>query len=394
MMPNQLFSRVEENKHVIYRILGIKFSVKNSKFYKQFKDAIKIQNVYDFTELKNAKKLILFLIPSPDSAMINGGIMSIFSLCEESRRINKDALCIISTPPHCKYTYAKNDKFLNNENIYRFSQIVDNANNLDEMILHIPEYSADDFYNTQDEKDIEFLKSIKNLHINIMNQNIELMPEPEKLKDLYKLTNNITQTIAHDRYATQEVCDKWQIPTHLFSAYWDMTAYKTYPFEEKEKIIVLSPDWNEHKERIVEKLEKELPDWKLVTVNNMTYTEYMDLISRAFFTITFGEGFDGYFLQPPVVGSIGFGVYNNQFFPSENWLNFDNVFKSYDEMFENIVGIIKQLQSDKESYLLLSKQVKAEHDKLYSYDKFHNNLKRFYDKNYDFVPLQNATIQK
>ena len=72
------------------------------------------------------------------------------------------------------------------------------------MILHIPEYYADDFYNDLTEKDIEFLKSIKKLHINIMNQNIELMPEPEKLKDLYKLTNNITQTIAHDRYATQE----------------------------------------------------------------------------------------------------------------------------------------------------------------------------------------------
>ena len=394
MLQNKLFSKTIENNHITYRILGIKFSVKNSNCYKQFKDAIKIQDAYDLTELKNTKKLILFLIPSPDSAMINGGIMSIFSLCEESRRINDAALCIISTPPHCKYTYAKNDKFLNDENIYRFSQIIDNANNLDEMILHIPEYYADNFYNDLTEKDIEFLKSIKKLHINIMNQNIELMPEPEKLKDLYKLTNNITQTIAHDRYATQEVCDKWQIPTHLFSVNIDLTKYKAYPFDEKEKIIVLSPDWNEHKERIIEKLEKKLPDWKLITVNNMTFTEYMDLISRAFFTITFGEGFDGYFLQPPVVESIGFAVYNNEFFPSENWLKFDNVFKSYDEMHENIVGIIKQLQSDRESYLSLSKQVKTEHDKLYSYEKFHSNLKRFYNKDYDFVPVQNAKIQK
>ena len=250
MLQNKLFSKTIENNHITYRILGIKFSVKNSKFYKQFKDAIKIQDAYDLTKLKNTKKLILFLIPSPDSAMINGEIMSIFSLCEESRRINNDALCIISTPPHCKYTYAKNDKFLNNENIYRFSQVVDNTNNLDEMILHIPEYYADDFYNDLTEKDIEFLKSIKKLHINIMNQNIELMPEPEMLKDLYKLTNNITQTIAHDRYATQEVCDKWQIPTHLFSGNIDLSRYKACEFEEKEKIIVLSPDRNEYKERI------------------------------------------------------------------------------------------------------------------------------------------------
>ncbi len=71
------------------------------------------------------------------------------------------------------------------EDIYRFSQIVDNAKNLDEMILHIPDYYADDFYKELKKKDIKFLKSIKNLHINIMNQNIELMPEPEQLKDLY-----------------------------------------------------------------------------------------------------------------------------------------------------------------------------------------------------------------
>ena len=133
MLQNKLFSKTVENKHIIYRILGIKFSVKNTNFYKQFKDAIKIQDAYDLTELKNTKKLILFLIPSPDSAMINGGIMSIFSLCETSREINPDATCIISTFPNKKYTYAKNDKFLNNESIYRFSQIVDNAKNLEEM---------------------------------------------------------------------------------------------------------------------------------------------------------------------------------------------------------------------------------------------------------------------
>lgn len=386
MSQNKLFSKTEENKHIIYRILGLKFSVKNSKFYKQFKDAIKIQDAYDLTELKNTKKLILFLIPSPDSAMINGGIMSIFSLCEESRRINDDALCIISTSPHCKYTYAKNDKFLNNENIYRFSQIVDNANNLEEMILHIPEYYADDFYNDLTEKDIEFLKSIKKLHINIMNQNIELMPEPEKLKDLYKLTNNITQTIAHDRYATQEVCNKWHMPTHLFSVNIDLSKYKTYSFEEKEKIIVLSPDWNEHKEKIVEKLEKELPDWKLITVNNMTFTEYMDLISRAFFTITFGEGMDGYFTQPQYVNSMGFAAYNDDFFPSNEWQNLKNLYLSYDDMYENIVSDIKRYSRNKKEYMEIVTKLFNTHSDMYQRSKFKDNLKNFYIKKYDYLP--------
>lgn len=384
-MINKIFSKEEKNKHIIYKILGLKFKFRNLKYYKQFIDAVKIQDAYDLTNLNNAKKLILFLIPSPDECVINGGIMSIFSLCETSREINPDATCIISTFPNKKYTYAKNDKFLNNESIYRFSQIVDNAKNLEEMILHIPEYYADDFYNDLTERDIEYLKSIKNLHINIMNQNIELMPEPEKLRDLYKLTNNITQTLAHDRYATQEVCDKWQIPTHLFSVNIDLGKYKSYSFEEKEEIIVLSPDCNENKEKIVKKLEKELPDWKLITVNNMTFTEYMDLISRAFFTITFGEGMDGYFGQPQYVNSVGFAVYNDEFFPNNNWKNFENVYTSYDEMYENIVADVKKYSQNKEKYEKIIKDFINENSKLYQISKFYDNLKRFYKKEYDFI---------
>ena len=384
-MINKIFSKEEKNKHIIYKILGLKFKFRNLKYYKQFIDAVKIQDAYDLTNLNNAKKLILFLIPSPDECVINGGIMSIFSLCETSREINPDATCIISTFPNKKYTYAKNDKFLNNESIYRFSQIVDNAKNLEEMILHIPEYYADDFYNDLTERDIEYLKSIKNLHINIMNQNIELMPEPEKLRDLYKLTNNITQTLAHDRYATQEVCDKWQIPTHLFSVNIDLGKYKSYSFEEKEEIIVLSPDCNENKEKIVKKLEKELPDWKLITVNNMTFTEYMDLISRAFFTITFGEGMDGYFGQPQYVNSVGFAVYNDEFFPNNNWKNFENVYTSYVEMYENIVADVKKYSQNKEKYEKIIKDFINENSKLYQISKFYDNLKRFYKKEYDFI---------
>ena len=54
-------------------------------------------------------------------------------------------------------------------------------------------------------------------------------------KNLYKLTKNITQTLAHDRYATQEICNKWKMPTHLFSVNIDLSKYKNFTFEEKGK---------------------------------------------------------------------------------------------------------------------------------------------------------------
>ena len=53
---------------------------------------------------------------------------------------------------------------------------------------------------------------------------------------------------------------------------------------------------------------------------------YMDYIAKAMFVISFGEGFDGYFIQPCLVGSVGIAVYNERFFPDSSWKELDNVY--------------------------------------------------------------------
>lgn len=388
----KLFSREVVEKHIIYRVFGIKFSVRNPNFVDKFKieteNAVKIQDNYDLTPLKLAKKLILFLTPS--QLKICGGVMSIYSLCEASRSLMTESLCILSTYPNDGYTYANNDRFLNNEQIYRFSQIVDNCKNLEELIIHIPEYYSKRFYKHLKRKDIRFLKSIKNLQLNILNQNIELMPEPKKIANLYKLTKNITQTIAHDRYATQEVCDKWQIPTHLFSVNIDMSKYKSYTFEEKDKIIVLSPDKHDMKKSIVEKIECAFPDWEIITVSEMSFTQYMNLIGRGYFTVTFGEGMDGYFNQPLYVGGLGFAVYNDNFFPNESWKNLKNVYSSYEEMSEKICDDLKELSTNKDLYYQTIQEHMQKINEIYRVRNYVSNIERFYKKEYDFVPHYKA----
>ena len=307
----------------------------------------------------------------------------IFSICKYSREICPDAQCVITTFPS-KVTYAHNTFFKNDEKIYRWEQIVNNAKNVKELIIHIPEYFSDKFSTALPNKDFKFLKQIENVQINILNQNIELMPEPEKIKGLYKITNNVTQTIAHDRYATQEVCDKWQIPTHFLSVHIDTSGYRSYAFEEKQKIIVLSPDEAPYKEAIVKKLKQELPDFKLITVENMPFDEYMDLIAKAYFTISFGEGFDGYFLLPPLVGSIGIAVYNENFFPNEHWQEIPVVYKNYENMLDKIIPDIKFYLLQKDDYKSLSQTILLKINNLYNFDKYQENLKKFYKKNYTF----------
>lgn len=396
--PYKLFTKTITPQRITYKILGISFSFKYNLlklFKEETQHSIKLQNNYDLSTIKSTKAMILFLIPPQDKGKISGGLMSIFSLCETSRKINGDTVCIISTYPNSQYTYAHNDYFLNNEDIYRFEQIVDNATNLEKLILHIPEYYVKDFYKNLQKKDIDFLKSIHHLHINILNQNIELMPEPSELSSLYKLSSNITQTIAHNRYATQEICDKYQIPTHLFSVHIDLSLYKAYTFEEKRKIIAISPDNNKHKAKILKKLAKELSDWQIVIIENITFAQYMDLISRAYFTITFGEGMDGYFIQPFYVNSIGFAVYNDTFFPNKQFKDLVNVYNSYDEMYQRIVDDIKYYSNNKKQYEHIIQKSINIITKIYRKSHFEDNLKRFYEKKYDFTSKinQKDTIQ-
>ncbi len=378
-MLSKLFSYKKDEKNIVLRIFGIKYSRKNPELTQK---SIKVQDLYDLTALQQAQKLIVFLIPN--IKMMTGGIQSIYSICKYSREICPDALCLISTHPG-KFTYSHNDFFKNDEQIFRWEQIIENAKNAKEIIIHVPEYFAGKLYKSLKKADIKFLKGIENLQINIINQNIELMPAPAEIKDLFKLTNNITQTIGHHRYATQEVCDKWQIPAHFLSVHIDLSGYKSYPFEEKEKIIVLSPDNAPYKEAVIEKLKNELPDFKLVTVENMTFGEYMDLIARAYFVISFGEGFDGYFNQPEYVGSLGFAVYNDVFFPNQSWSKLNNVYNSAEEMLKKLGFDLINLLNNQNLYYQTLTQKKERLDKLYSSQILKENLIKFYNHNYEYL---------
>lgn len=388
---HRLFKFIVNREAVILYILGIRIKIKSKSLSKllckeiwaEYDKILNAQKNYDLKELKNAQKIILFIAELDG---INGGIMSFFSLLECSRKLNKDAFCLLSTVPNTQNIFSAYSYYPNDEQIWRFDQVVSNAKNCKHFILHIPEYYVPKFCKVLNKKDKKFISQIPNLHINILNQNIELMPPPQDIQGLFEFSKNVTQSLAFDKNANQEVCDKWGIPSHLFSVNIDISRFKAYDFKEKQKIIVLSPDKNPYRKNIINKLAKELPQWSLVVVENMKFTDYMDLISRAFFTITFGEGFDGYFIQPHYVNSVGFAVYNELFFPSKEWLKFENVYESYEQMEDKIVADIKRLSLNNLAYNELIAANLKEHKKLYFLSKFEDNLARFYEGKYDFMP--------
>lgn len=332
------------------------------------------------------KGLIIFLIPPQE--VISGGIMSIFSLAEESRKLksihNSDVF--VSVYPGAE-SYKKNHLFTNSEKIYEFDRLLATHNDIDKLLIHIPEYEVADILPSLIER-INIFPS--ELQINILNQNIEHMPSQEVVAELYKITPNITQTVAHQRYASQDIADAYLIPTHLLTVYLDQSQYIQKDFDKKEKLILYSPDDNSHKTKVLRELAENLSEYEFLEINNVTYSQYKKLIAKAAYTITFGEGFDGYFIEPAFSGSIPIAVYNDTFFPSMEYKKFPNVFTSYDGLSKSASSVIKGL--DKAKYNSLNSSLAEELAKTYSRNVYVKNIQLFYERKYTFKPSSSALL--
>ncbi len=310
-----------------------------------------IQDSYDLTELRNTKKLSIFLIPKENS--ISGGIMSIFNICSFSREIDSKMVSILVTYPGST-TYSKNTNFDNDEKIYRFSQVIDNANNIEELFIHLPEVYASKFYSKLTKKQILRLKSVSKVRINILNQNIDLMPSYTSIENLFNITSDVIHSVGFKNFNTQSVCNKYKIPLFYLKSYLDLGKGIKKSFEEKKKRIFYSNDYHPMKKRILTMIQNSLPDFKLECIENVSYSDFLKEISEAAFCLTFGEGFDGYYIQPYYAGSIGITVYNHEFFPNKDIKSLPFVYRSYSELHNRVVEDIKKAFSDKNEYESIS----------------------------------------
>ena len=389
-----LFSIKYENEHRVLSILGIKIKTKYSFIKHETEMAIKKQNLYDLTNYKNANKIVVFVVV--DVHKMCGGQMSLFSLCEHSKKILEPEIPVLITTIPGKYTYAHNDYFENDLNICRWEQIIDVIKNKEQVILHIPEVNimnpfdgSETFYNRLTEQDKNVLRSIPDLQINIVNQQIELMPDVKIINNLRNLTSNITQTTAHDRYSTQEICNKFGIPLHKFSVNLDLLRYDYLSSASKEKKIIISPDRPLYfnVEKFVNNiLRKRLPDYQIIYFYRMSFTQCMELTAKSFMTISFGEGMDGYLIHPLFVNSLGAAVYNEKFFPDKSWLKYRNIYESYEDLCEKIVDDIRYFEENPDEYYSLIQKQKEQIMKIYNIEEYKDNIKRFYLRQYDYYP--------
>ncbi|BDC98607.1 hypothetical protein PEPS_08880 [Persicobacter psychrovividus] len=332
------------------------------------------------------EKLIIFVVGGASwftgKDEISGGIMSIASIYEETVKL-KEIHCaevIMVTSPDA-HLLLKHTQFPNDIPLYRFNQL-SFFSNLHEVTIHIPEYM---FKPLLIEKLRQKLSPIKvnQFHLNILNQRIDIMPTPEVINSIRGKGYYVTQTTAHEQYSNIEIREKYGVPLHKLSVYATPERYDFRPYSEKEDIILVSPDMGELKDLILEKIKRELPRFEVIIISGITYMKYLELIQRAKYMITLGEGLDFYFIETVFSGGVSFAVYNQDFFtPSFEHLN--GVFDSYQSMVEKIDDVINKAETDLNYFQDTNGQQFEACHKIYNGDFYKQNLIDFYTTDYLF----------
>lgn len=354
-----------------------------------------LRNFY-LNKFNDFNKVIILLVPNDNQ--INGGVMSIASIHKELNLLKNLHNCNVIA---CTNVYDSNefflkfDKFDNEMLVFNFKNVLKKLTNTNYLQIHIPELYlkifTNSFKNEWSDIDKRTLRNIKNLSINILNQNDLLMLDSNcigKLKNI--LTKKITMTVAHKKYATIEKQKQYKIPLHYLSVWLNPKPYVFKSFNDKKNYIVFSPDELERlnieyhlsKSDLINHLKEQLPDFKIVVIQKMTYENYKKLISDCKFMITFGEGLDAYLLETILSGGISFAIYNDVFF-SEDFKNLPTIYKSVDDLFANISTDIK-FYNHSTRFDQYNKQMKSICEIEYSYDKYQNRVKNFVLENYDF----------
>lgn len=269
-----------------------------------------------------------------------------------------------------------------------FSDIVAKLNPA-RVILNLPEYSVPIFLEQLTAEQMRWLKTRAHLRLNILDQNHEQLPEPSCIERLRDISDDVTITTAHVRYTTPRTASETGCPVGLLTPF--LPRFDRVPFAAREKTLAVSPDPGPPasegggKAAVLEALTAALPDYRIVTIENMPLDAYKRLIARARFTITFGEGWDGYFVEPVLSGGISFAVYNDRFFPEE-LREAPTVYPSWESLRAGIVADIRGLETEPERYQSVQQSTERLIRKYANDELSIANLRDFYNRRFAFLP--------
>jgi hypothetical protein len=320
------------------------------------------------------KRLIVFLTPGYE--MRTGGVMAIASFYRESialRHIHKAkvVLCTVpGDPPFFKYSWFDNHNY-----ILDLESVLRGCTELDYLMIHIPAYAVNRVLDWLTSVSPTLLSKIREIHLNVLFMNVENI-RGKNVAGL-KRFGKVTCTTAHEAYTNSTTREAMGVPLHRLSVCIGAECYFLSGHKEKEPLLIVSPDVPP-----LHRIAQACPDLTIKIIENLSYTDYTSLIRRAKWSLTFGEGLDGYFAEPVFCGGNSFAVYNNRYF-TPPFSVLETVYPSWEILIEKITEDIKRLDEPvaynrcwRQAYELLCG--------LYSTERFRENLRMFYRGEYTF----------
>lgn len=333
---------------------------------------------------ETSSKLIVFVVDGTNwftgKDSISGGILSIASIFEETCKLKQSHGSEVIMVTHPKaHLLLKHTQFPNEIMVFRFNQLI-RFKHLKKVLIHIPEYQFNSSLIDQIANIFPYLHT-SDIHLNILNQRIDIMPEVPVVNNVIKQGFTVTQTTAHEQYSTKAVRGKFGIPLHKLSVYATPERYVFSPYQDKQNLILISPDEDENKIKILDKIKKELPQFDLQIINGITYMEYLKLITKAKYMITFGEGLDFYYIETVFSGGVSYAVYNQEFF-TKDFEHLPGIFHNSNQMLDNIIQQIQLLEKDMTLYENYNNQQFNTCHQIYNGKDYQQNLINFYNQNY------------
>lgn len=313
-----------------------------------------------------------------DQDCISGGIISIFKLAELSRQFADSGVVQVFTGPG-RQGVSRYTRFENSEVLLSAASLFEFIRNARISLLHIPEVLVCWFFDEAERLGVDY----SGLHVNILNQNSDLMPSRDLVDRLRSKTRFLTQTTAHVEYSGKEFYEKYGIPLTHISTYMSPLYYQVVEFEKKENNILISHDQHYRRQDILGFLFGSFVGYEKIVVVGMTYQHYLTLVAKSKYAITLGEGLDNYFIECVFSGGVPFALYNPSFMPRE-MLELDNVCEFDDDFLDLIDRVVFKCETDSSYREVLWEKNYSYLGKIYSYDYHVEKLSAFYKGEYDW----------
>ncbi len=197
-----------------------------------------------------------------------------------------------------------------------------------------------------------------------------------------KRFGKVTCTTAHEAYTNSTTREAMGVPLHRLSVCIGPEYYSLSGYQEKEDLLIVSPDWHPLKEKVLHQIAQAYPDLTIKVIENLSYGDYRKLVRRAKWSLTFGEGLDGYFIEPVFSGGVSFAVFNDRFF-TPPFSNLETLYHSWEVLMEKMTADMKRLD-EPVAYSRCWRQTYDLVSSLYGTEQFRENLRMFYRGEYTF----------